>query len=86
MDGLPQLGEFLKMVRRNLQYLPHVRPLGVRWPDRVVAVRQPNRPIRPQIDDDLHFTREPVNMTRWMIVRIDNESNTAKLSETTRPL
>jgi len=32
------------MVCRSMQYLPHVRPLRIRWPDRVVAVRQSNSP------------------------------------------
>ena len=65
------------MVRRSLQYLPRVRSFRIRWPDRVVAVRQSNAPIHPQINDDLRLAREAVNMTRWMIVRIGNESNTA---------
>jgi hypothetical protein len=78
MDGLPQPDKFLKMVCRSMQYLPHVRPLRIRWPDRVVAVRPSNSPIHPQIDDYLRFTSKAVNMTRRMIVQIGNEPNAAR--------
>lgn len=66
------------MVRRSFEYLPHIRSLRIRWPDRVIPVRQSNAPIHLQIDDYLRLTRKAVNMTRRMIVRIGNESNPAK--------
>ena len=66
------------MFCRGPQNLLNVRPLRIRGPDGVVPSCQGNAAVKPKIDNYLCFAREAVNMTRRMIVRISNESDTAK--------
>jgi hypothetical protein len=75
MDGLPQCREFIEVLCRRPQNLLNVRPFRIRWPDRVVAIRQGGRPVEEQIDNRLSLASEAVNMTRRMIVRISDEPN-----------
>jgi len=61
-----------------MQNFLHIRSLRIGGPNRIVAFRQRDIPVELKIDNRLGFTGKAMNMTRWMIVRIDDKSNAAE--------
>ena len=56
-----------------MQNFLHIRSLRIGGPNRIVAFRQRDIPVELKIDNRLGFTGKAMNMTRWMIVRIDDK-------------
>lgn len=48
------------------------------WPNGIDSVRQRDGAVTTKVDDRLGLACETVNVPRWMIVRIRDESDSAK--------
>ncbi len=66
------------MFCRRSKNSSHVAAFGVSRAYAVSSISKSNISIDPEIDDYLGLSRKTMNMTRFVILRVSNESNIAE--------
>jgi hypothetical protein len=75
MNPLPQRHQFFEIKSRTVQNPAHIRPVRVRWTNRIHPIAQGHISIGAQIDNRFRFAHKPVNVPRRMVVGIHNKAN-----------